>query len=273
MRLFIILFMFTLISCGKTQKISQNSSADISCEELCKSEKGILNIPDEGFSYLSFTNFGYMGVGRCRGHALLTQKFSLLASYDENDICSKSPKECMDDLKLGIKKIQNFETHTFKSVNNLLEFSSIPDVKMILYSIVRSTSHKYSGGRAYIKNTNHENERISTFHEIKRRLSLNNLPYVGVTGSLTGKHAVLIYKTQSDVLCARDSNVLLDTSEACENYFYIINSDVYYHRYGREPDLMSKFKLSKDEDKRISEYVRVLGPSCIRRNKELKNCK
>jgi hypothetical protein len=249
----------------------------LTCEKICNEQKVSLEHQDDGLNFLSFTNFGYMGVGRCRGHALLTQKFSLLASYDENSICTKSDELCLNDYKIGIEKIQLYKPHTFKGVSNLLHFSSIPEVKDILYSIVKRTSHKYSGGMAYIKNPNHENNKINYFNEIKRRLRLNHLPYVGLAGKLTGKHAVLIYASQAinnqDVLCARDPNVLLKQSESCENYFYINDSQVYYQRYGRDSDLMTTFKLTKDEDRRILLYTESLRPLCIENNRSRGLCK
>ena len=52
------------------------------CEVVC-SKPLKYSSSNTGFDYLSFPNFGYRGIGRCRGHALVMQKFSMLAEFDD----------------------------------------------------------------------------------------------------------------------------------------------------------------------------------------------
>ena len=286
MRLFFVIFFISvLVGCNQVEKAAVKPIISItddtnrlpskpqtklpSCKTYCSEDQNILNHDQSGFSYLSFVNFGYRGIGRCRGHALVMQKMSILARYQRDGGCDLKDNNCIETIKEGIQKVMNFETHTFKGFNNLLDLSSVPELKQQLWNIVANTSHRYSARPVPIdeaKATTSIRAR-SVFTELKKRTLMGQLPYVGVKGAATGAHALLTYEVSfvgaKEVLCARDPNVSHGRAEACESYFYQEDGKVYYQRFDRKPDYMSMFEIFTDEDLRLEKYVASLQKSCL----------
>lgn len=248
------------------------------CSEICEKESSIISSNLEGFSYLGFANFGYRGIGRCRGHALLTQKMSILAKFESKGGCDLMDADCLSDLYQGIDKILRFETHTFNGFDSLYEFSSNPAVMSYLRQYVQSVSHRYTASGVLIKDGQHNDRRLNVFYELAKRSELGHLPYVGVIGPLTGSHALLITKTEyldgGKILCVRDPNIVFGYAEDCSNYVFVGDDyKVYYKRYDRNPDLLSKFELTNDEDRRVRIYTNKLHKQCIAKSLAAGECK
>jgi hypothetical protein len=237
------------------------------CESICNKTKSIIKSNNEGFSYLSFANFGYRGIGRCRGHALLTQQMSILAKFNPNISCDTNSSECLNKLILGVQKIIENKTHVFNGYESLYDLSQVPEVKQYIYDHIKLVNHQYSANPVYIENDLYNTRALKVFYELEKRATEGQVPYVGVIGKQTGSHALLIYKTDyvgnRDVLCARDSNIVTGQAEDCSSYIFVENNRVFYKRYDRSADFLSKFELTSDEDKRVRTYANSLYKNCL----------
>lgn len=223
---------------------------------------------DDGFSYLAFPNFGRFGIGRCRGHALLTQKLSILATFKTGPICDLRELECFSEVRKGVGKILNYQTHTFVGHKNLWEFSSEPNIKKYLRAIVAGTSHRFRSRSAKISVKKFSTPQANMYGEVQKRLIQGHLPYVALSGLQTGAHAVLIYgesvAENKNVLCARDPNFVGTLAESCENYLYMDEDHkIFFKREEKTPDLMQTFLLTGDEEVRVSKYKKALSRKCL----------
>jgi len=258
----------------KTRTLPQ---AQPQCESSCINSPAIIKSNLEGHSYLAFKNFGNWRTGYCRGHALVTQKMSILAKFKNEARCDITQTVCLDGIKAGIKKIMNFQAHTFYGYENLFEFSQVKPIKNHLKKLISSVSSKYKSTKAYIKDRSYSSEKFNMYYEILRRVEEGQLPYVGVKGRKTGKHALLVFNTSFEygqkVLCVRDSNVTNDDVETCDNFLFIEGDNIYYERYKRyrwyktyyrSKDLMIKLKLTGDEDLRVKKYTHGLYNRCLK---------
>jgi len=257
-------------------KIEQEKKK-LSCLRYCADINQFEKIEKDQFAYLGFTNFGYRGVGRCRGHALLTQKMNFLASFNPQGGCDLDELECVNQYRDGISKIKSFQKYEFNGFKNLYEFSSHPKIAPILRGIVAGTSNRYSAGFPHIENTSYESEILNHYYEIKRRVSLAQMPYVGVVGNITGSHGLLPYKEaflgSRSILCVKDPNVSTGSIEVCENYFYEEEGEIFYQRDGKEADKMLKLSLTGDEDERMTKYHLALDNECITESRKQSLCK
>lgn len=198
----------------------------------------------------------------------LTQKMSVLAKFTAGSRCNTEEIECLNEIKAGITKILNFEAHTFIGYNSLWEFSNTPGIKEYLRSIVAGTSHRYKARAGKIEFNVSNSSEMNTYHEIQRRLGKGHLPYVSISGMLTGNHAVIVYGESvidnKNVLCVRDPNFIGSEAEACENYLYADSEDqIYFKRTNQEHDLMQTFMLTGDEELRVSKYKKALSRQCM----------
>ena len=255
--------LFTLISCEgeihtKTSTQSSRNNKVYSkknCTKICN-PKILLRtkkFQDSGLEYLSFRNFGFRGIGRCRGHALLTQKMNYLATFTVSGGCDVKAIECLNKIKNGINKILKFEPFEFAGFRNLKEFSEVPEINRYLRAIVAGTRSRYRSGKAKISSTEYNTPQLNTYYEVKKRLKWGHTPYIGIKGANIGSHAVLVYNESlienNAVLCVRDSNHIASGVESCENYFVHGSGDkIFYHREGYEPEVITFFKLTGDED-------------------------
>lgn len=280
-KLILFLFLFSLFSCEEDNKANINSSFEqreelTSCSQYCKANGENFKPVDTGYNYLSFQNFGYRGIGRCRGHAIVTQKMSQLAYFSIGTDCDLKDELCLNSYKEGIQKIMNFTPYHFKGFHNLYELSQIPELQRYLKGIVAGVSNRYQAGRAIISIDRYEDEKLNTFYELERRVYAGEIPYIGVKGKLTGAHALLVYDTKSidgrDVLCARDPNIVLGNAENCDSYFYHEQNSIFYKRLDRDADLMYKFSLTSDEDLRSKKYKDANKRYCIAMAKAKRLC-
>lgn len=279
----LLVFCWFLASCGESLNDQLGSNSNIAtqplqaCQSFCQQQKNQFYRAESGYSYLSFPNFGFRGIGRCRGHALVTQRFSLLARYDDSvGSCPLNLQTCLGSIKRGIDSIMQYQSHTFEGFSDLYDLSSVPEISAYLKSYVRGISHRYSAVAAQIEVNEYKNEFMNIFYELKRRVLLNQLPYVGVYGKITGSHALLVYafkQDKRDLLCVRDPNIVLGSSENCDHKIYHDGIDVFYQRYDRQPDRLSSFSLTSDEDVRVSRFSAVLYDQCLREASARGDCK
>lgn len=236
----------------------------------CFQDYRILKGSKNNWNYLAFKNFGHRGIGKCRGHAIVGQKFSELASFKDNGRCSMSPltDECKAHINKGINSIINFNPYTFNGFANLYDFSSHPYVSEQLKLQVKKVSHKYSAGRANIRNFDANKIKQSIFNEIVLRIKENQQPYIGVKGENLGHHAIVGYALDyfdgHEVICIRDSNIINDTvGEECQNFLYIDEGEVYYKRFNQIDSKLYIFSLTSDEDKRVLNYIKGQYNNCV----------
>jgi hypothetical protein len=276
--LYFIIISFVLVSCGKNdldilKSPSQKSPSQentASKNSICHKDYRALKGNTGNWNFLGFENFGFRGIGRCRGHAIVGQKFSELASFDSSSNCNEIPLNdtCKLDIDMGIKRILNFKTHTFKGFSSLFEFSSNSYVKEQLKSYIRGISHRFSAVQARIRDFDSSNKNKSIFVELLQRIKENKQPYIGVKGSGLGHHAIIGYSVDyidnKQVICIRDSNIIARNSgESCKNYLYLEDTDIYYHRKNSSLSKLYIFALTSDEDNRVKKYINARYSKCI----------
>ena len=242
------------------------------CSQTCPSDYRILQGNRTQFNFMNFKNFSYRSIGKCRGHAIVGQKLSELAYFEQSSECMKtSSNKCAQDIRAGIRSIINFKTYTFFGFPNLKEFSSNDTVKNILKSYVRATSHRYRANQASIRDLGYENAHESIFHELILRVKENQQPYIGIKGDSVGQHAIVAYdiafREGHEVLCIRDSNILFEHGESCQNYLYFKNSKVRYKRFKRKVANLFTFQLMSDEDRRVKKYISAQVERCLKKIK------
>jgi len=279
--LYFIVITFIVVSCGKNELVhfdhpfesepekpnrENSNSKDSSCYEDYRALKGTLG----RWNFLGFENFGFRGIGRCRGHAIIGQKFSELATFNASIHCNLSPikEACKKDIDLGIKNILNFKAHTFTGFNSLYEFSSNTYVKEKLKSFIRGIDHRFSAVQANIRDFDPKNKNKSIFFEIIERIKENQQPYIGVKGDRLGHHAIIAYSVDyidnKEVICIRDSNIIQrENGELCQSYLFMIDSDVFYHRENNSLSKLYIFSLTSDEDLRIKNYISAQFNKCL----------
>ena len=276
-----LILLLIIVSCGEVKILKENnssvdekprSSVKPNCKSYCENKKLFQN-ESHLFQTLSFPNFGYRGIGRCRGYALLTQRFIYLARYSSSDTCPDN--NCEKYNYEGIEKIMRGMPFVFKGVRNLYELSQNKQIEEKLRTIISRTSNRYTARSANIRVTDRDSEHSNIFSEILLRLKNNEKSYIGVHGNLTGHHALLsIYsswKNHLEVICVIDPNIVV-TELTCDNYLYEDHGEVFYKRYDREADKLSKFKLTQDEDIRTNLYQISLFQDCINTSSSRNYC-
>jgi len=206
------------------------------CSDLCPNSEQVLKGNSGFWNFLSFENFGYRGIGRCRGHAIVSQKFAELAEFEPGPLCrDPESSSCLLHLKLGVAKILNFEVFIFQGFSSVYELTKHPYVKERLISEVRNTSHRYNAVQADIEDDSYATSELSNFYEIIFRLKQRQQPYIGIKGTALGNHALLAYDHKFEdgieFICVRDSNILPhEVGESCQNKLFIKDNDIYYYR-------------------------------------------
>ncbi len=245
-----------LIGCANDNSVPSVLKESVS-EEASRCTAGVIPknwVRDE--DYLSFANFGYRGVGRCRGHALLTQELIHFLRFDprasdewncwqNTEYCRAAIYELLRNTRKGLMVI-------VPGFKNLAEFSSIPLVEAILRGRIISYETRYRARKVPLPNSN--NRSLAVFEEIKKRVRLNQRPYVAINGAFVGAHGVLADKVQRNVICVRDPNIIPENGvENCQNYFYQNGETIHYSRDQRPEDTVS-LELTEDEDERARQF-------------------
>lgn len=219
--------------------------------------KGIVRDQD----FLSFPNFGYRGIGRCRGHALLSQRLLYFMRFDPNSPrdwdCSADAFDCQTQLLSLLEAIQNHEVVTVRGYRNLQELSSELPLRSVLRSAILRISHRYSATPIQVSLSS--SRQAMLFREMKRRVRLNHLTYVVLKGEEVGAHGVLIYKLQgSQRICVRDPNIIpANGVEECQSYFTLVGEDIFYTRAQRGVSKVVA-EIFSDEEVRLNSFRQSL---------------
>jgi hypothetical protein len=220
------------------------------------------HVRDEDF--LSFPNFGYRGVGRCRGHALLTQKLLLLLRFEPEQPtlwnCESEPELCRQEVRAILDAVDESKAVVVPGFRSLAEFSAHPVVEPILRGRIIAYGSRYSATRLELPGE--ESRSVLVMREAIRRVRLHQIPYLALKGVEVGSHGVLAYdeaiKEGKPVLCVRDPNIVpAQGREECDNYFIEDEGRVRYVRFARPEDVVG-VELTDDEDTRSRNYRRTL---------------
>ena len=224
----------------------QDNIESLSCSGDCSVEDTIdleLSQAEEERGFLSFPNFNYLSVGRCRGHTLVAQKFNTLGLYCHYDQKKKANclninsfncrriRRCETDDKLNAgkncrpgnitSKCRKFYNDIIRDVNrgkfraipgfkSLAEFSSHSKFQKKFKDTVKAYSSTYNVKKPYLKQVFGSGQ-SAVFSKAKESVSKGMLPYISIKGSrLIGNHAISVYdvrqNSRGEVLCVRDSN-------------------------------------------------------------------
>lgn len=254
-----------------------------SCNKKCSDNFEVLPKTSPRLGFLSFPIPGYLGVGRCRGHAIVTQKFNMLANFNEGENKEKcGPKNmssiCMTKYTQAIKDItEKNQVVNIPGFKSLAEFSAHPSIYPVLYRKVISYSSTYSAGFGHVEQAS-QNRDDNVFNEIYKRTNNRQLPYIGIKGGGITDHAILITSTKvidgQRILCASDPNKRSYNPlepDTCQDYIYIKNGNPTYYANGVHRTL-SKFNILADEDFRTDKYVKARRDECIRNREASGEC-
>jgi hypothetical protein len=254
------------------------------CKKMCHDNYQALPETYRTDSYLSFPNYFRGGPGRCRGHAIVTQQFSMLGRFGKGANPDKCGPQNMSGTCAALYKGIIADISTGKKVRDipgfpsLLAFSSVDPMKNILRSNVQSYSYKYSAGYGYV-GPKEGNRDTNVFLEIFKRAKNNQKPYVGIKTSFGGDHAVLVtgvkYINGAQVLCVSDPNEKdYDSFQNpdCEVYIEMKNGRPHYQTSEGSSGL-SKFNIMSDEDDRTVGYVDAWKDWCINEKASDGDCK
>lgn len=243
------------------------------CQSYCKDWS-----PNNDLTYntLAFANFGYRGIGRCRGHAILTQKLAQLLVFNQNSTCSSPSDQCQQELKTKLRNaINNYQVVDIEGYKNLLDLSDEDDIQPYLKAIVRGTSNWFSSKRAEIvvKEFDHPNKNI--FYDIIRRVELKTRPYLGVVGvQKISSHALLAYDYRfhgsSEVICIEDSNIVADPYRGldCENYlFYHEQENAIYYHIRKWNEKLAVVNIYQEDEERDQKYKMAWNQYCQKKFK------
>jgi len=254
------------------------------CVNECKNNFEILKKPeDRHVGFLAFPIPGYLGVGRCRGHALVTQKFNMLGNFNsgankENCGPNNMSSVCMNIYRQAIRDItEGNKVTNIPGFKSLVEFSANRNIYPILYNKVIGYSSSYSAGHAYVDQTTGSRP-SDVFNELWKRSKNRQMPYVGIRGGEISDHAILISSVKmindQRVLCVSDPNKRSYNPLApdnCQNYIYDKGGSMRYVTGSRERSL-SKFNLLADEDFRTDKYVTARNEECMQYKDQQGEC-
>lgn len=254
------------------------------CNDICFNDYRALKGKNNNRDYLAFANFGYRGIGRCRGHAIVNQKVYELTNFKDDTLLNCNTKilsdECKEIIADKLQRLMNGnEVQSFPGFKNLYQLSNHPQVKQILKSYVAGISHRYRAVRAQIRDMDQYDSLFEAiFYEVTYRVKENQRPYIGIQGAKVGHHAVLAhsleYKNEGEVICVHDSNIIFhDDEDQCQNYIYLQKDSVYYKRHKQEATILYTFSLTSDEDKRVEQYIQARYAHCVASNKANRRCK
>lgn len=269
-----------------------------SCEKLCPEgfdilDRGVDNDAPE--NSLSFNNgdtafykkdSGYTGY--CWGHAVVTQRFNRLATFNPN---YKKPFADEDEKSTRIKnyqyiidKINNNEPVEIMGFKNLKEFSSDPEVKDLLQESVKKNWGENAmsmQGLTMVTSTRSQGEEYYSklFDDIEYRLGKHQEPTIVLNqlGEGSTAHAFLISGSGVDqttgerYLCARDNNFSAERISNCQKKLYLTKEGTleYHIIPGMPPKAIGNMKVSYTENSNTVEQVKNLKEHCL----GLKGCR
>lgn len=252
------LWLILFISCGAQKNEDRVLGPTPTKPDLSLCEKpATLPIMTREEDFLSFANFGYRGIGRCRAHAVLTQKLLLLMRFnpEASFICEA---DCLSMVRGWLSDVEEGKVVTVPGFKNLAEFSAHPEIQPLLRDLIISYGSRYSATSVPLPGSARS---VSVFHEVLRRVKKNQVPYVAINGAFVGNHGVLGYAVKTlngqQVLCVRDPNIVPEVQEQCENFMWQQGEDIIYERSQRPQDVI-QLDLKSDEDARVRTYLKAL---------------
>lgn len=271
----ILLPLIILSGCGKTSSSSRKPTQLVSDElpstlVVCYEDSRALPSYKNNKNYLAFENFGHNGIGRCRGHAIVSQTMEMLSKFEphkSHPCLGQDATTCYSTLYKLITEIMSGNIRSVGGFDSLYAFSQDPTALRILRMKVASISHRYSATDSDLESYEHGSRNANIYHDIIRRLKLHHRPYVGIQGKYRiGNHAVIAYEVRSSRICVRDPNIVIKGSpfEDCQNYFYLKDDEVFYHQatHGTDEELLTA-SLQTDEDSRVNKYIRQHYLLCL----------
>lgn len=273
----------TLPDMGEASTLGMNLS-QLMCDKKCSNNYEVIPKEKDPQGYLAFPIPGHLGVGRCRGHAIVTQQFNMLARFNpkssENDCGPKNmTAQCKRYYDQVIERItKDNKVAEIAGFESLAEFSSNPYIYKKLYSKVIGFSHKYYANPAHLEEQD-GSRKNSVFNEIINRVKKNQQPYIGIKGLGVADHAILatdIKKVgRQEIICVSDSNQRSFNplrEDHCENYIQMVGGVPTYKTRRGQTKPLYKFNLYSDEDKRLETYVQAWQEECQRQKSSNQEC-
>jgi hypothetical protein len=263
-----------IAGCGKSS--SDHNSKNLSDSMpawSCNKDFRVLPSYTNKKNYLAFENFGSNGIGRCRGHSIVSQTMEMLAKFNPRlpHPCQNLDEyECYNTMYELITKILNGSIQTIGGFDSLYTFSQDPEAQRVLKLKVASISHRYSASDSPLESYEYGSDNTNVFYDVIRRVKLRHRPYIGILGKFRiGNHALVAYKLQYlqkiPTICVRDPNIVITDKpyENCQNYLYLKNNEIFYHQINidRDEELLSA-SLQTDEDERVQNYINIHYKSC-----------
>jgi hypothetical protein len=234
------------------------------CNIYCNDSKNIFPKFDN-YRFLSFTNFGYRGIGRCRGHAIITQQLAHLVHFENEKCIDKN--QCALNALDKIKEALKFKAVKIKGFQNLYELSQNQLIKNYLMMRVRSIGHKYSARSLNVSDRYSDIREINLFYHFKDQVMSGFSPYIAVKGERLGHHALLAYDFNRNefgqVLCVKDSNYIPNDGLECKSFIYHDQNGVYYKRADLSPQRLFIFNAFTDDSLRYQKYIDAQKKFCF----------
>ncbi|MBA2405445.1 MAG: hypothetical protein H0V66_11785, partial [Bdellovibrionales bacterium] len=193
-----LLPLIILSGCGKTsssREPTQLVSDDNQSPVACYNDFRALPTYKNKKNYLAFENFGYKGIGRCRGHSIVSQTMEMLSRFapaKPHPCVGQDETTCYSTLHKLITEIMSGKIKTIGGFDSLYDFSRDPVALRILRTKVASISHRYFATESQLESYEYGGENKNVYYDIIRRLKLNHRPYVGILGKYRiGNHAVV----------------------------------------------------------------------------------
>lgn len=249
----------------------------VSYSKTCYPDSRSLPAYKNNKNFLSFENFGFRGIGRCRGHAIITQKMEMLSKFNvsaHHPCINQDEVACEKIIYDLVTTILSGQVAEIGGFDSLYEFSKDPVAKTILRNKVLSVPHRYQAEDSPLEVNQFPIPNLNVFHDLLRRIKLNHRPYISVRGTIRiSAHALLGYKTGelngAPYICVRDPNVVINDEpfENCQNYIYVLNDNIYYHQEGfKAEEKLFEITIKTDEDQRIQDYTQAHYEWCINKN-------
>jgi len=269
-RVFAFCSLMILMSCDDNNSLqSLNPLPDISPSRPSDPPSSPSVCPTQGLpsgivrdqDFLSFPNFGFRGIGRCRGHALVSQRLLYFMRFNPHAPkdwdCDYDRAECQEKFRLILSKVESNQVVVVNGYENLNELSQELALRAILRGEILQISHRYSA--VPIKLSAGLARQVALFKELKKRVRLNHLTYVALKGEEVGQHGVLVYKLNGrNQICVRDPNIVPEYGEEnCQNYFTLRDEKIYYHRHARGESLVLA-EVFSDEEVRLNSFRQSL---------------
>lgn len=260
------------------------SLSQLLCNKKCTNNFEVIPESKDPQGYLAFPIPGHLGIGRCRGHAIITQQFNMLSRFQpENKVNDCGPKnmssKCVSFYSGLIEKItKENKVAEIPGFSSLAEFSSTPAIYKILYKKVIGYSHKYYANPGHLEEEKFSRKN-SVFNELVNRVKNRQQPYIGIKGLGVADHAILATGVRKigrqEVICVSDSNQRSFNplrEDPCENYIQMVaGTPTYKTRKGQTKPLI-KFNLYSDEDKRLQSYVQAWQDECQKQKSSAQEC-